>query len=278
MESVVSLDSIERYRDSLFAHKGLAKNTVRAYVADVRLFMSEWLHLKITPLTQLELQVGLWLNHNRRTWAPRTMSRKITSLKSFLQWCGLREPLEKYQGPKAPAQEPHPLPNGKQDLLAMLNAAIDRDHRVLIALCGLTGLRISEALEAVTTHFDYRERTITVRGKGDVTRVVPVSDEAWEILFPRLTELFLAGGGKLLTICDRTARKAITTIAQRAHITRDVASHDLRATFATMVYNDCKDIKVVAKLLGHASVTTTMLYIKTDMAAMRAAVNMGGLE
>lgn len=275
MESVISLGSIERYRDSLSVKKGLSKNTIRAYVADVRLFLSEWLSSQVIELTKIETQVGLWLNHHRSLWAPRTMNRKITSLKSFLQWCGLTEPLDEYKGPKAPKQEPHPLPNGSQDLRAMLNAATDRDHRVLIALCGLTGLRISEALTTETTHFDFQMRTLKVRGKGDVTRVIPVSDEAWEILFPRLTELFMAGGGKLLTMYERTARKAITTIGQRAGITRDVASHDLRATFATEAYRNCKDIHSVAGLLGHSSVTTTMLYIKGSMEAMRAAANFG---
>jgi site-specific recombinase XerD len=76
----------------------------------------------------------------------------------------------------------------------------------------------------------------------------------------------------LIPLEDRNARALITGIARRSGIITTVSSHDLRATFATTVYDKTKNIRLVQSLLGHASVNTTMAYLGIDNDQARAAV------
>jgi site-specific recombinase XerD len=71
---------------------------------------------------------------------------------------------------------------------------------------------------------------------------------------------------------DRFARRVITELGVRAKLERHTSSHDLRATFATAVYDHTLDQRVVQELLGHSSGTTTEIYIGRSNDQMRKAV------
>jgi site-specific recombinase XerD len=140
-------------------------------------------------------------------------------------------------------------------------------------MCGLIGMRVSEALSARPSWFDFSGRVVLIRGKGDKERRVPVSDEAWDALFDAVSHAFIEGNDRsVIRFRDRNARALITSIARRAGLRRHVASHDLRATFATEVYNKTRDQRVVQELLGHAQGSTTEVYIEVTMDKMRQAV------
>lgn len=156
----------------------------------------------------------------------------------------------------------------------MLLAATSHQHKALVALCGMCGLRISEALSVVYKDFSFQspgQVRLTVRGKGDVTRTVPVSAEALENMTFALG-LAMINGGPVVPIEDRLARRVVTRLGSQARLSRDVASHDLRATFATAVYNKTKDQRLVQTLLGHSSGRTTEGYIGVAMEAMSDGV------
>lgn len=48
--------------------------------------------------------------------------------------------------------------------------------------------------------------------------------------------------------------------AAKVGIDKDVHPHTLRHTFGTDLYNQTKDIRLVQKMLGHADLSTTMIY------------------
>ena len=269
--TLVLLDSIEAFR-SYLSRKGFSQNTIRAYVTDAQLFFSETRRAEI-PLTELPELIESWLSTNKPSWEPRTTMRKVTSMRKFLDFLKVPEPLKDYQTPPVPEPDPHPLPNGLQDLEKMFRACENLDQTVLIALCGLVGLRIAEALAVEVDDIDLRERLVKIRGKGDVVRHVPLSPRAYSLIFDRVAERFVNGGGTLLTYNERSARRIITKMAQRAGISRPVSSHDLRATFATMAYAKSRDIMAVARLLGHSNTKTTMIYIGTSRESLRNAAS-----
>lgn len=271
MATLVCSDSIEAFR-SYLSRKGFSPNTIRAYVTDAQLFFSETQRAAI-PLEELPEAIETWLSANKPSWEPRTTMRKVTSMRKFLDFLKVPDPLKDYQVPPVPEPDPHPLPNGLQDLEKMFRVCQNLDQTVLIALCGLVGLRIAEALALGSGDIDLRERIIKIRGKGDVVRHVPLSPRAHSLIFDRVAERFVNGGGMLLTYNERSARRIITQIAQRAGIERSVSSHDLRATFATMAYARSKDIMAVARLLGHSNTKTTMIYIGTSRETMRNAAS-----
>jgi site-specific recombinase XerD len=213
-----------------------------------------------------------WLQANRTRVAPKTSARRLTSLKQFARWAGWGDMFKDYTPPEVPKSQPHPLPEGIEGVFRLIGAASNEKQRSLIALCGLCGCRVAEALTVRPSHFNLHEMTLTIRGKGDKTRVVPVSARAWEIMQVSVTKAFIAGDTSVVGLKDRFARRVITNLGVRAGLARHISSHDLRATFATAIYDKTLDLRLVQELLGHASSDTTEIYTLVSRTKMQEAV------
>ena len=227
---------------------------------------------KPIELDDLEELASYWLNLSRKSLAPKTIVRRITSVRAFAKWAGLGPILESYVAPVPGRPVPHPIPEGIEGVAAMCDAATQAGHAALVALGGYCGCRVAESLAVRPIDVDIREQLLTIRGKGDRIRYVPISSSAWTNLAPVVTERIGEPDKPLLRYGDRFARQVITDLAQRAGLTRRVASHDLRATFATAVYGRTNDLRLVQELLGHSSPTTTQVYTLIQLQAMRKGV------
>ena len=211
-----------------------------------------------------------WLNIARRSGASAsTVRSRFFAGKAYFEWsAGDAGMLAQYRLPSLPEPVPHPLPGGMADVRALL-AHSSGEVNMIIALQGFAGLRISEA-RALTVHdIDWNRRELVIKGKGEKTRRVPISAE----LAPYLADNTVTATGHYVTMSDRGARAAITRVARAAGVIGaggSVASHDLRATFGTAVYEKTGNILLVSRLLGHASVTTTQAYICTGNGAREA--------
>ena len=271
-ETTLSPDSIERFRQWCTA-RGRSMNTTRAYSADLRTFLMATGTEPVAADEYEELAMA-WLNLTREQAAPKTTVRRLTSLRSFGRWAfDLPNPLSDYIPPTPGKTIAHPIPEGIAGVLKMIEQGKNCDQRALIALGGLVGLRISESLSATTDWIDLNEMTLTVRGKGDKTRTVPIGPYAWRHLQDAYVMASLKPDRRLVSYKDRFSRSIVTNLAARAGLSRPVSSHDLRATFATAVYDDTLNLRLVQELLGHASSDTTEIYTGVAMANMREAVN-----
>ncbi len=163
---------------------------------------------------------------------------------------------------------PHPLPEGIEGVKLMCQSTNDPSKRALFALQGMAGLRVSEARSLHSDNIDIQDMMLTVRGKGDKTRAVPISNSAWPFVLDAY-KASLESGMPLVNLSDRGARKAVTAAGHALGFKRDISSHDLRATGATHLYNQTKDIRVVQEFLGHASSVTTQVYTGISIDAMR---------
>ena len=155
----------------------------------------------------------------------------------------------------------------------MINCAKNTEQESLIALGGLAGCRISESLACTTDWIDLQDMTLTIRGKGDKTRTVPIGPYAWRYMQESYVMAFSKPDKRLISYRDRFARQIVCNLGVRAGLSRRVASHDLRATFATAVYDDTLNLRLVQELLGHASSNTTEIYTGVSMTNMREAVS-----
>ena len=155
----------------------------------------------------------------------------------------------------------------------MIEQTRNIEQEALVALGGFMGLRVSESLGFCTHHLDLDSMLATIRGKGDKTRVIPVSSQAWTHIAPAYAMAMSKPDHRLVSYQDRFARQIITNLARRANLKREVTSHDLRATFATAAYDKTRDIRAVQELLGHASSETTEIYTGVLMENLRKAVD-----
>ena len=255
--------------------EGLSDNTRRAYVSDLEGYL-EWTgdYGHISPETVPDYLN--WLRKNKVSNA--TLNRKATTLRKYFDDHPDAGILRKYKAPPVPAGKAHPLPNLMDDVRAMIATSCGQ-HRVAIALCGFAGLRINEARELAIGDIDFVGKELTIRGKGQKVRYVPMAPELELILTEYLNASSIIPwepGMPLIDISDRGIRGAITRAGQRANIDRPVCSHDLRMTFGSVVYDKTKDLRVTQELLGHSSSTTTERYTgiseATKVAAVKAAM------
>lgn len=206
------------------------------------------------------------------TAAPKTTGRRLTSLRAFARWAKWETELSEYRAPTPTKTIPHPLPERLDGLIRLLKVAKNPEQEALIGACGFIGLRVSEALAFKTSWLDAQARTIRVRGKGDKERVVPVSPRAWSAICTAYVNA-MHGDGYLIHYQDRTARKCITSLGRRAGLARSISSHDLRATYATILGDNNVPPRVIQELLGHASLSTTEIYMGVGMSALKNAVD-----
>jgi integrase/recombinase XerD len=276
-------DSIDRFLASLTVN-GSSPNTVRAYRSDLLGWWTE-----SSPRIQkesldlvsdspdpssrriLEQTAAEYLTKGRTHWSPNTTNRRLAALRKFGKWLGYADFLATYKPPKAAKGVAHPIPQGIEGIMEMIESARKPTHKALGVLCGLLGLRVGEALKVRPSHINTDKMSLLVHGKGDKQRVVPVHDRAYELLLPRLVRCW-ENDDLLVPLHDRTARRAWTSMGKRVGI--DTASHDGRMTFGTMAYrNSGGDLRAVQELLGHSSSHTTETYTEIDMDQMRKAAD-----
>lgn len=267
--TTLTLESIDRFRNWCIG-QGQSSNTAKAYSTDLRMLLA-YHSLTEIPGTDYEDRAQKWLNETRASAAPKTTGRRLTSLRCFAKWAGWETELTEYRAPTPAASLPHPLPGKLVDLERLVAVAANREQEALIGACGFIGLRVAEALSFHIDWLDAHDMVLRVRGKGDKERYVPVSPRAWRTISGAFVDA-MHGDGYLIHYQDRSARKAITSMGRRAGIQRAISSHDLRATYATIMSDNGTPIRVIQELLGHASVTTTQVYTGVDMESMKEAV------
>jgi integrase/recombinase XerD len=269
--TTLTVESIDQYRNWCIA-RGQSANTAKAYSTDLRMLMG-YHGMDSISANQYENLSQIWLNETRQMNAPKTTGRRLTSLRGFAKWARWETDLSEYRAPTPAKTLPHPLPGLTSDLDRLLLVAPNDELKALVGCCGFIGLRVSEALDFRVSWFHAHDKVIRVRGKGDKERVVPVSMKAWEIISPAFVDA-MCGDGTLIHYSNRSARKAITTMGKRAGISRSISSHDLRATYATVIANKGAPMRVVQELLGHSSLSTTEIYTGVDLSAMKDAVEL----
>lgn len=275
--TTLTQEIIAKFRNSLL-DEGLAENTAKAYESDLKMFL-EWVAQKqgikpeavMLPMEELDSKSREWLAIQRKIASPRTTRRRITSLRSLATWSGVQPVLVKYKAPTPPRSLSHPIPGLLQGLLALLEVSKTCHESALISLCGLVGLRVHEARKVRPSHLDMQTMILTVYGKGEKVRYVPVSTRAWAVLMDAVVTCW-EGDHLLCPFSDRAARSLVTRMGKLASLSRQIASHDLRHTFGSILQDEGIDIRVIQELLGHASITTTQIYTDTQLAAMKKAV------
>lgn len=159
----------------------------------------------------------------------------------------------------------------KDEISALLAQPNPRYPTGLRNLCMLktmldTGLRASELLNLTVHDIDWRSGKLkVVQGKGKKDRILWVNEDCllllrrWREIKPDGTQtLFTTLEGKPLI--DRYLRAMVKRYGKKAGITKDVHPHTLRHTFATDLYSQTKNIRMVQKALGHSDLTSTMIY------------------
>lgn len=291
-----TLRAVRAYLDFRASQRDLSAHTVKGYASDLeRLgqFLSSQGVDTVSGLDSETLREWVWQEASSGL-APRTLRRRVSSVRGFTAWLHREGHLATDVGaslhqPKAPKRLPRVLTEAQiAELMDLLQARADsgsalalRDH-ALVELLYSSALRVSEACEANVDSVNFVERTIRVRGKGDRERVAPIGQPALRALErwldrgrPELSTeasesaLFLSARGKRLH--PRSAYQLMASLLGEHPGAGPRGPHTLRHSAATHLLDHGADLRTVQDMLGHRSLATTELYTHVSVERLTKA-------
>lgn len=154
-------------------------------------------------------------------------------------------------------------------LLAALSSLSTRDAAIIAIMYGC-GIRKVEFERLTRDSYSRDERSLSVRGKRNKVREIPIPEDVWRYVDAYWDAL----------PTDRAfdmTRREIALVVER--FCREVklptfTPHDLRRTYATVLLDKGVDIATVAGLMGHSSIEVTRIYDRRGRSAQVAAVKL----
>ncbi len=296
--SPAARDLLEQW---LAFQKGLSNaspHTLRAYQSDLTgffLFLTEYnaAPVAVAMLKDVKTRdMRAWLARMRSQGSgARSMARSLSAVKSFYRWLAERHAFDathvlSTRSPKFQRKLPRPL--SEEAALAVLDHVPSqtenpwiaaRDLAVVTLLYGC-GLRISEAL-GLTARQTPLPEVLTIRGKGDKERQVPVLPAAQAAVddymrlcpYDLMPDDALFRGARGGPLNPRQVSGLLAKVRNQLGLPDTATPHALRHSFATHLLSSGGDLRAIQELLGHASLSTTQIYTAVDSAHLMDAYN-----
>ena len=280
--------SVEQFLAELALQRRASPHTIAAYRRDLERLTALAGELAPAALQTPQLRRGLMQLHAREL-APRSIARTLSAWRSYYSWLARRgaialNPATGLRAPKRPRSLPKAL--GIDQMAALLDVPTKKTttsptpdplqlrDAAMFELLYSSGLRLSELVSLDWPGgLDLAAGEVTVTGKREKTRKVPVGDQAlaalraWLALRPQFAPdhqpaLFTGRRGTRLT--PRQVQSRLAQWAQRQGVGVHVHPHMLRHSFASHVLQSSGDLRAVQEMLGHASIAATQIYTHLD--------------
>ena len=272
----------DNFLNYLKNEKHLSVRTQEAYRRDLDQFLAFISTQDIDrpdQVTQHHIRALIAQKH-RKGLGGKSLQRMLSALRSWFRWM-LREgivqqnPAKAVRAPKSPRHLPATL--DADSINQLLNIPGDtplaiRD-KAIMELFYSSGLRLSELTQLHWEQVDLPSGMVTVTGKGNRSRMVPVGRMAADALlewrkarvqFASFEEphVFVSNRGN--PISPRTIQARVRYWAKRQGMPQNIYPHLLRHSFASHLLESSSDLRGVQELLGHASISTTQIYTHLD--------------
>lgn len=276
-------DRVEQFIEYLRSAKRLSAHTLSGYRRDLTQFLVFCEAQQFTEADQLDLAAIRQFVGQRRSGGAggRTIQRQLSALRSFFNYLNREgycenNPAVGIQAPKSPKRLPKAL--SPEDMAQMLGGSDDswlglRDQ-AMAELFYSSGLRLAELISLDTHSIQFGAALVTVTGKGQKSRTVPVGRMAisavktWlkvrDLRCPDSSEqaLFISQRGKRMG--SGSIQQRLRKLAQERGLYQRVHPHMLRHSFASHLLESSSDLRAVQELLGHANLSTTQVYTHLD--------------
>lgn len=278
----------EQYMNYLERELTLSPLTVSAYMEDLKNFKVylDEVSLEVASLNDCRSYIMMMIERGDN---PRSINRRISSLRKFYNYLILRQVIEKNPTAKLKSlKTAQVLPKfiGKDQMSSLVNRLLEpsddfveeRDS-IVVLLLYFCGLRRAELADLTLDMLDKPQRLLRVMGKGRKERIVPLTRPMalrLEHYLQCYEEKICLTEKKSLILGNDFRQITHSKIYEIVHHTLTIAGlqgirspHVLRHTFATHLLERGAPIKTIQELLGHASIATTQIYSHTTIETLK---------
>lgn len=286
---------IAGFKSYLRLEKSLSENSVEAYLHDVEKLCQYLDYKKIdsgsAEITTKDIRGFIeWISE--LGMSAKSQSRILSGLRAFYKYLLMEnmvnfDPTELIDGPKTPRTLPDTL--DAEEIDRMLNT-IDRStpegerNRAMLEVLYSCGLRVSELVELRISRIHADESFISVIGKGNKERLIPIGKTALDhiALYRDSIRVHVAAkkGEEDILFLNKFGKRLsrvmvfliIKELAMKAQVKKSISPHTFRHSFATHLVEGGADLRAVQEMLGHASITTTEIYTHVDRRFLKEQV------
>lgn len=277
---------LEQFFEMMRFERGVSKNTLSAYQADLHDFEK---FIKHDLITVTKVEVEQYLAHLSKA-KPSTLARRISSLRQFYRFLltdkhRRDDPTRLIELPKQPKRLPKYLSQEEVERLFHALHSEDEESIRLLALLELLyagGFRVTELVTLPLSSFTHRSASqpfLHITGKGGKERIVPLNETCIQAVekYLRIRPYFLEKVN--IMKAEKAALYLFPSTGTPPHLTRQrvgqlikqlalsanidpkhISPHVLRHAFATHMLQHGADLLTIKKFLGHSDIATTQIY------------------
>lgn len=275
--------SIQSFIEYLQFERRYSLLTVENYRRDVMQFV-DWLeHLdpQISLDQTAEFHVRQWVSTlHRQGLKSYSLQRKLSSLRSYFRYqikhnkLSLNPAID-IRAPREVKRLPQTLDIEQIDQLLNIpdDNFIGARDKAILELFYSSGLRLAELASLTLSSLNIDEAFVTVLGKGNKTRTVPIGSKAvvaiqnWlqhrhSVSTGHSVALFISKQGKAIT--HRSIQLRVNHWQAEQGISQRVHPHKLRHSVASHLLQSSGDLRAVQEFLGHSDISSTQVYTHLD--------------
>lgn len=270
--------------------KNLDHKTIKSYSIDLKQYADFLTDYSLDWNEKKSIEKFIEFMHSK--FKPKSVKRKIASLKAFFHYLEVEEILEinPFHKIQIMYKEPFILPKTiplKTIEIIMNYAYLIRNRQttslgkkialrnaLILELLFATGMRISELCSLTTEQINFNDYIIKIYGKGSKERLIQICNKNVQKLMDEYrTEFnfelnnynyfFINRLNNRLS--EQSVRNMIADYTEKAKIQLHITPHMFRHSFATLLLEEDVDIRYIQQMLGHSSITTTQIYTHTSI-------------
>ena len=268
---------VERFLTHLEVERRASAHTVVAYRRDLGRFVVDVADVPHKDVKSEHVREFAGRLHARGL-SPRSIARHLSSVRSFYDYLvrhrelganpatGVRPPKQRQRLPKTMDPDQTARLFGER-----AESSIEVRDRAMLELLYGAGIRLAELVGIDIRDLDLANGFVTVTGKGQKTRVVPIGEAAMKAIGAWLAKRPTASGREPLftgrgrsRMSPRNVQLRLKKIAARTTGDDGLHPHLLRHSFASHLLESSGDLRAVQELLGHADISTTQIYTHLD--------------
>lgn len=279
----------ERFIKYLQYEKRFSAHTVNAYQTDLVQF-HQFLQSQELQLPEVgHLHVRSWMAEMMEEGIePKSINRKISSLRSFYKFLNREElldknPMAKVQAPRIPKRLPVVVEDQKLSIYLDNIDHFSADfpglrNRVVVEMLFGTGIRLAELMGLKDADLNWYDQQIKVLGKRNKERLIPLANPLIDLLkhyiqqkkelgYTQVDALIVTDKGRApyAKLIYRIVHDALSGVSTQ----HKKSPHVLRHTFATSLLNKGADLNAIKELLGHASLSATQVYTHNSIEKLK---------